>query len=337
VSRMRVAVIGAEDVIGRSIVRALASSDWATPQVLSNKPAKIRLQMQARLLQTHSLENVEWLQLDWAQSNALAGALAKADVVINATLGAPKLITRNAQALFAALQNSPRQQRVVHFSSMTVYGSISGRVTEAQPLSDDLGEYARSQIAAERLISQLPNAVILRPGCEYGPECIPWSERIAKWLVARRIGDLGAFGDGCCNLVYIDDVVAAATQAVKVDEARGMAFNLAMSAAPTWNEYLIQYARALGSTPVRRLTRRRLKLETKALAMPLKIVELIAKRAGLRESPLPIAIPPSFMHLCEQDIRIDAALAESKLGVQWTSLDVGLLKTADWVHSSKVV
>jgi 2-alkyl-3-oxoalkanoate reductase len=298
-NQLRVAVIGADQVIGRAIVRALASIDWAITQVV--------------------------------ERGDLEAAVSSADAVINATLGDPKLIAHHAQALHAALKNTSHQPRVVHFSSMTVYGQFSGKVTESQPMSDDLGEYSKSQIFAERLISQLTNTVILRPGCEYGPECIPWSERIGKWLLTRRVGDMGVHGDGICNLVYIDDVVAAALRAVRAENIGGSIFNLAMPSPPTWNEYLIQYAKALGAVPVRRVTRRRLKIETKVLAIPLKIAELLAQRAGLRASPLPLAIPPSFIRLCEQEVQLDATSVESKLAMQWTQLAEGLSKTAQWL------
>ncbi len=37
-----------------------------------------------------------------------------------------------------------------------------------------------------------------------------------------------------------------------MEAAGGQAFNLAMSGPPTWNEYLVRFARALHAVPVAR-------------------------------------------------------------------------------------
>src|SRR5207237_284416 len=113
-------------------------------------------------------------------------------------------------------------------------------------------------------------AVVLRPGIVYGPGSAQWSERVARWLHAGRIGDLGACGDGYCNLVHVSDVCAATLKALGTRDAAGRAYNLGSPQPPTWNEYFVEYGRALGAVPVRRISRRRLRIETKILAPPLK-------------------------------------------------------------------
>jgi 2-alkyl-3-oxoalkanoate reductase len=144
------------------------------------------------------------------------------------------------------------------------------------------------------------------------------------------LGDLGAGGDGYCNLLFMDDLVAAILAALRKPELGGRAFNLALPAPPTWNEYFIAFAKALGAVPVRRVTRRRLALETKILAPPLKVAEMLAGRVGLSPARLPPAIPPSLLRLCRQEIRLDVRQAELALAVRWTSLEDGLSRAAQW-------
>jgi nucleoside-diphosphate-sugar epimerase len=216
-------------------------------------------------------------------------------------------------------------------SSMAVYGPAEGSIRESAPLAGT-DPYARAKIATEQCAAGYAAAVILRPGIVYGPGGPQWTRRIARWLFARRLGDLGAAGDGCCNLLYIDDLVKAITQSLRLADVEGRAFNLAMAQPPTWNDYFIRFARALGAVPVARIGRRRLQLETKLLAPPLKIAEILCARAGLRASRLPEPIPPSLLRLCRQEIRLDVGAAEESLQMSWTDLDQGLQRAAGWVR-----
>jgi nucleoside-diphosphate-sugar epimerase len=163
---------------------------------------------------------------------------------------------------------------------------------------------------------------------------VPWSARIAQLLLHHRLGDLGAAGDGCCNLLFIDDLVAAVLLALRRTELRGLAINLAMPELLTWNEYLVRFALALRATPVRRVSRRRLVVEAKLLAPPLKILEIAGNRLGRN---LLNGFPPltaSLLGTCSQEIRLDTDRAQRLLGVQWTPLEQGLKRAADWCLTS---
>jgi 2-alkyl-3-oxoalkanoate reductase len=159
--------------------------------------------------------------------------------------------------------------------------------------------------------------------------------RFAQYLLARRLGDLGPAGDGYCNLVHVDDVAAAIVRALENPQTDGQVYNLSSSNPPTWNEYLIRYARALRAVPVRRISGRRLKIETKVLAPPLKIAEILARAARLASSVLPPPIPPSLGRLMRQEIRLSTVRAEQGLGMQWQDLEAGLTQTAKWVLESR--
>ena len=313
--RRRILVLGSDGFIGRRMLQALAATEWAQPVAASR-----------RALAQPSQERV---QLDATSEDELGAALRSVEGVINCVAGNGHTIRSNAQALFAAAERNGRP-RIVHLSTMSVYGSATGEVSESDPLLGDLGDYSAAKLMAEQIASTYGRSVILRPGCVYGPGSPQWSGRIARWLRSERIGDLGAAGDGYCNLVHVDDVVQAALRGLSED-VEGQAFNLSLPEPPTWNEYFLQFGKALGAVPVQRIGSRRLKIETKLLAPPLKIAEILGKRVGLRDLPPPI--PPSLLGLWKQEIRLNVRKADELLRMQWTPLQQGLLETAHWYRA----
>jgi len=300
--QQRVLVLGADNFIGRRVVVQLDATDWARPS-----PGDAA-----------------------AGEAALDRALDGIDAVVNCFIGKAAEISEGARALFAAAARSAGKPRVVHLSSMSVYGDVRGLIDETAPLRTELGAYAGAKVAAEGFAAGYANSVILRPGCEYGPECPQWSVRIADWLNARRLGDLGAQGDGYCNLLHVDDLVAAILACLKQPQLAAAVFNLSAPNPPTWNEYLIRYGRALRAVPIRRISQRRLKIETRLLAPPLKMLELALGAATLGAHRVPPAMPPSLLRLMRQEIKLDATRAERALGLRWTPLQSGLDRTAEW-------
>jgi nucleoside-diphosphate-sugar epimerase len=289
---------GASELVSR-VGSALAAAGWAEPVVHAGRVTALD-----------------------------ATTLADIDAVFSATMGAPHAIRDAANALGRALRGIHPAFRVVHLSSMTVYGSFEGLAAESTPLRTDFGAYGAAHVEAEARLALHPGTVILRPGCEYGPGCVQWTERIARLLRARRLGDLGALGDGVCNLLFIDDLVSAVLESLQRSGVDGRRFNLGMRAPPTWNEYLIRFGRALGAVPVTRLGSRRLRAETRLLAPPLKILDLLESRWRRGPARMPPAVTPSLLHACGQDLTLDTRAAEDGLGLTWTPLAEGLARAA---------
>ncbi len=296
--KLRVLVLGSGHFVAARVLQALSASDWAAPVPFSGPPA--------------SLSEAD---------------LAGIDSVFNGTMGRPDAIVSHAQALYGVLERSGGGLRAVHLSSMTVYGTHSGEVAETAALRSDLGAYGAAQVKAESLAARYARSVILRPGCEYGPACPQWSERIARLLHSHRLGDLGAAGDGVCNLLFVDDLVEAILKSLNAPGIEGACFNLAMRSPPTWNEYFTRFARALGAVPVSRIGARRLKIEARLAAPPLKLLEMMQRRLG-RVGAAPPAITPSLLNLCSQDITLLSGKAEETLGLAWTPLREGLQRAA---------
>jgi nucleoside-diphosphate-sugar epimerase len=296
VSKPRILIVGADNFIGSRVMEALTAAGGATPVV-------------------DELKDIQG--------------------IVNAAVGSPATIRAQSLKVEAIVRASCPQARLVHLSSMTVYGSLDGQVDETAALVADLGDYAAAQIEAERIVNALPNTVTLRLGCEYGPACPQWSGRIAQLLLAHRLGDLGAAGDGCCNLLFIDDLVDAVLAGLQTPAIQGETFNLAMPSPPTWNEYFTRFGIALHAVPIRRITSRRLAFESKLLAVPLKGWELVARMSGLARTAAIPAITPSLLKLCRQQISMNVAKAESRLNMRWTPLDEGMQRAAAWMLAAR--
>lgn len=300
----RALVIGVTDFSSAVIVQQLRAAGWQVDTLDQDPRATLRFAV-----------------TDGAQ---LRSALDGCDAVVDCVMGSAELLRASAQALAEALRNRANRPAAVYLSSMAVYGSSTGRVAEDAPLKADIGAYGAARIAAEQALrAAWPETIILRPGIDYGDGSPLWSVRIARLLRQRRLGDLGAAGDGRCNLVHVRDIALAVERALALPAARGQSFNLAMDPAPTWNEYLIACALSLGATPVRRVTARRLKIESRLLAPPLKVLELLAGRLHL---PLPSRppVPGSLQRLFQQDLQLDSSRAASMLGIRWRELDEAL-------------
>lgn len=297
-NRIRALVLGATGYIGRHIVSTLAASSWATPVAAARHGATV--------------------QLDATNAAQLLKAVDHIDAIVNALAGSPQTMIANATALHTALMQRPNL-RLIHLSSMAAYGTAQGLVTEKWPLLGDLDPYSEAKAKAEQLLHPCQEQVtVLRPGCVYGNGSPQWTLRIEKLLRAHRLGDLGAIGDGSTNLVHVNDLAHAVLAALQTSNARGQAYNLAMPEAPTWNEYLIEYARALSATPVTRISGRRLKYETRLIAPALKIAEIICRKMGIDTRHLPASITPSLLRLWQQDIELSSEKATLDLKMPWT-------------------
>jgi nucleoside-diphosphate-sugar epimerase len=315
-------VLGANGFIGRRVIAALAASDWAEPIAGVRHAGKAAGSAAKRCV------------VDATSADSVRSALSGVAAVVNCTAPPAAQIVSSVEALVQAIAGSRDDIRVVHLSSMAVYGSATGLLDESASLKGDLGEYSAAKVAAEAVAARHSRAIIFRPGCVYGPDSAQWSLRFAHYLLAHRLGDLGAAGDGYCNLVHVDDVANAVLRALENPQTDGRVYNLSTPSPPSWNEYLVRYARALGAVPVRRISGRKLKIETKVLAPPLKIAEILARVCRLDAGRLPPPIPPSLARLMSQEIRLSTVRAERELAVRWKDLDSGLSETARWCLES---
>jgi len=226
-------------------------------------------------------------------------------------------------------------RRIVHLSSMAVYGPATGVVDETTALRPD-GAYGRAKADCEAIVREFVaaggDAVVIRPGCVYGPGGQQWVGRIARWLRAGRLGELGEQGDGYCNLTFNDDLANAVLASLTAPNIAGEAFNVADADPGPWNQYFLRLGQAIGA-PARRISRLRLQMETTVFAPPLQVAKLVGRRIGLPPAFFPEPVPPSLGRLWRQRMRLDSTKADSLLSFPRTPVQQGVAQAADWFRS----
>lgn len=142
-------------------------------------------------------------------------------------------------------------QRIVHASSITVYGhNLHGIVTEDHPYHAEDNPYSRTKIAGEKLIASLVKdrgapVVIVRPGWIYGPRD---NASFGRYLSMIESGKLFFFGSGknIVSPVYVRDVAQGVIKAGDAgDEVIGRAYTITNDQRVTQEEYLNTIADAL--------------------------------------------------------------------------------------------
>ncbi len=145
-------------------------------------------------------------------------------------------------------------QRFVHMSSATVYGRSMPSWIEALQEGTSLkrvGEpYADAKVGAERAVLRAAreglDAVVLRPHIVYGP-AQRWSTIMMDLL---RNDSFAVVKDGgWCNLIYVDDLIAAVDLALTSREAVGGCFFVTDGVPIRWSDFIGAHARLIGATP----------------------------------------------------------------------------------------
>jgi nucleoside-diphosphate-sugar epimerase len=321
---MRVLVLGGNGFVGSEVVAQLNATDWATP-IVASRAARPTGKFDA-------------VSVDACDVDQLVDVLHGVDAVVNSVAGDADAIAIGAASLARAalLAGSPR---IVHMSSMSVYGRTEGLVNESFDLKDNIGWYGRAKIQAEIHMESYAAkggaVVILRPGCVIGPGSKLWVDRIGSLLQSGRLGNLGAGGDGPANLVDVTDVAQAALKSLRLPMKTNMpeCFNLACPDSPRWNDYFADFAMAIGATPLKTFGQRHMQFYAFAYGVPIKILERAFTKFGWPSKSLPDAIPPSLLGLWRQQIALDSRRASHDLGLHWMPYERALQACAQGYHN----
>lgn len=206
-------------------------------------------------------------------------------------------------------------QRIVHTSSITVYGHhLYGNITEDQPFHAEDNPYSRTKIAGEKLVADFVKergapVVVVRPAWIYGPRDTASFGRFVA-LVESGKGFLIGSGKNIVPVVYVRDVAQGLIKAGDAgDEAIGQAYTLADDRRVTQDEYLNTIADFLEAPPVTR------KLPYVALYSAGRAAELLWQAMGRRKSaPPPVTTYGVTLLGGNQEFSIDKARRE--LGYQ---------------------
>jgi CDP-paratose 2-epimerase len=226
----------------------------------------------AWLEQTHGSHAFELRVEDVRDAEALAAAIAEADVVVH--LAAQTAVTtsvldprsdfeHNALGTFNVLEaarQSGRSPVVLYASTNKVYGGMEDVAVEAQetrytyrdfalgipethPL-DFHSPYGCSKGAGDQYVRDyariygLPT-VVFRQSCIYGPRQMGMEDQgwVAWFIIAATLGrSITIYGDGrqVRDLLYVDDLLDAYDAAVAhIDGARGQVYNIGGGPANT--------------------------------------------------------------------------------------------------------
>jgi len=141
--------------------------------------------------------------------------------------------------------------KVVHISTVDVYGRIMDGIlnekTERKK-SDDI--YAKSKLIAEKIFMDYYHnsnlrVTIIQPTIVYGPFSRPWTITPVKQLRNNCLV-LENNGIGCCNAIYIDDVIKALILASTNEKVNGETFLISGKNSITWREFYQTYEKILG-------------------------------------------------------------------------------------------
>lgn len=144
----------------------------------------------------------------------------------------------------AALAGVPR---LVHISSVAVYGYQGTYFPETLPLNPSRQGYSTTKAEAEVVARrEFPDVTIIRPGGIFGPGARFWSANVVKRARRPLAFNIGR-GRGTLPVIYVRDVAGLAAAASSATVAKGEAFNCCLDPAPTWREYQAAYGKLTGS------------------------------------------------------------------------------------------
>ena len=280
-------------------------------------------------------------------------AIAGMDAVVHCAYGPRNVNVQGTRNLLdASLRHGVR--RFVHLSTIEVYGTTEGSINESSPLTHTGSEYGDSKIEAEDACREygakgLP-VVILRPTVVYGPFASLWVVKFAERITSGNWASFRQYGEGLCNLVYIEDLIDAVLLSLESPRACGEAFNINGPEVITWNEYFSHLGDALGvprlreisparsrirssmTTPVRLLARYLMKHHSEALTGMYRSSPFMRSLMKRTEGSLKTIPSPDELAVFGRRCAYPIAKAGSLLGYRPAySVKAGVAMSARWL------
>lgn len=197
---------------------------------------------------------------------------------------------------------------------------------------------------------------VVRPAIVYGPFSKNWTVKFAQMMIAGEWGIYENYGEGMCNLIYVDDLVGAILKLLNNEKAFGEAFNINGPEIITWNEYFRQFNNRLGLPPLKVIKENQANYKT-ALMQPVRWAGGIV-RDHFMEPVKKIAdnfpLAKSLMKQTEHALKVtpvkdeldmfskDIIIKDTKIRnvLNWQpkfTVNRGLEYSADWIKHHRII
>lgn len=302
---------------------------------------------------------IDIVQMDLMDKDSIKASLEGVTEIIHCAKGPEEVTIQGTVNLLDAALNQ-KVERFIHLSTTEIYGNVSGTIIEETEFSYTGNEYNRTKIDAEKACWEyyakgLPISV-LRPSIVYGPFSGNWSVHFAKMLLDGKWGLYQKYGEGLCNLVFVDDLVNAILTALDNEKAVGEAFNITGPEVVTWNEYFAKYNDILGMPSLRTIKKSRAGFKT-FLMQPVRrlggvvrdhfmepvkkianYVDFVDKLMRRTEAVLKATPAPDELKLFNKNAFFSGQKFENLVGFkpQYT-VDKGLQLTKQWLKHQGIV
>lgn len=206
-------------------------------------------------------------------------ALQGISAIVHCAKGQGEVTVKGTKNLLEAAINN-NIKHFIHLSTTEVYGNVSGTIDENYTPIYTGNPYGDSKIAAEDICNEYSNKglpiTILRPPIVYGPFSKNWTLRIGRNLLTHKIKLIKGFGEGYCNLIYVDDVYRAVVSCLKNEDSIGKIYNINGPEIITWNEYFQKFNDSLGLPPLQSISATESKRNA-LIMQPIKVLGTFVK------------------------------------------------------------
>jgi len=226
---IRVAVLGANGQIASTLLRRLAEDSDIQPV------AVCRNQVGAAVI---SDVDCDVRIGSVAAQDAANKLLSDCDVVVNCIW--PNLPSNQNelenQAIIHNLSNLPRLARIIHLSSVAVYGCIHDGSTFSRPRPDTV--YGREKLSLEKYVAGVFGGLsrdyfIIRLGHVFGPD--QWLSKSVVHLTGSGSFKLPFDGECPSNAIHVDELANSLTWLVSASISSGI-YNLTATPQKTWRK-----------------------------------------------------------------------------------------------------